>query len=164
LFGLGGRQAGGLAAGLVAGEGVAQRLELVLEVGAAGLEHAGGHLELERAVAGHPQVEVAELAAVPLVALGLLGLAAEVAEAALELAEHVADAQQVLLGLLDLLLGGLLLGLEAGDAGGLVEDVAAVLGLAADDPADLALLDDRVAAGAGAGARSSAPARRAGGS
>jgi hypothetical protein len=103
-------------------------------------------------VARHPQVEVAQLAAVPLVALGLLGLAPEVAEAALELAEHVADAQQVLLGLLDLLLGGLLLGLEAGDAGGLVDDVAAVLGLAADDPADLALLDDRVAAGAGAGA------------
>jgi hypothetical protein len=152
LFGLGGGEAGGLAAGLVGGEGVAEGLELVLQVGAAGLEHAGGHAELELAVGGHPQVEVAELAAVALVALGLLGLAAEVAEAGLELAEHVADAQEVGLGLLDLLLGGLFLGLEAGDAGGFVEDVAAVLGLAADDAADLALLDDRVAAGAGAGA------------
>src|SRR5690606_23586542 len=95
-------QALGLEPGLAGGRLVAEILDLLVEPGAALLEHPRGRAQLEQLVAGPPQLEVAQLAAVLLVALGLLGLALERADPALELADHVGDPQQVLAGLLDL--------------------------------------------------------------
>ena len=54
--------------------------------------------------------------------------------------------------MLHLPLGLLLPALVLGDAGGLLDEHAAVLGARRDDEADLALLDDRVGLGADAGA------------
>ena len=54
--------------------------------------------------------------------------------------------------LLHLALGLLLVRLELGDAGGLLDQVAALFGLGGDDQADAPLLDDRVGLGAHAGA------------
>ena len=97
------------------------------------------------------ELEVLELVAVRDVALGLRGLALERGEVALDLGDDVADAQQVLLRQLHLALGLLLPALELRDAGGLLDEEAAVLGLRAHDEADLALLDDRVRLRADAG-------------
>ena len=98
------------------------------------------------------ELQVLELVAVRDVALGLRRLALERGEVALDLGDDVADAQQVLLRELHLALGLLLPRLELGDAGGLLDEQAPVLGLGADDEADLALLDDRVRLRADAGA------------
>ena len=122
------------------------------EIVAPSPEHGPGGDELEKLVAGDPQLEVAQLVAVATVALGLLGLAAQGGDPAFELGDDVADAHQVLTRRLDLALRRGLLRLEAGDPGGLVDDVTTLLGLARDDLADLALLDARVALGAGPGA------------
>ena len=73
-------------------------------------------------------------------------------EPLLQLAGDVGDAQEVGLGGLHLALGGLAAGLVLGDAGGLLDEAAAVLRLAGDDEAHPALLDDGVGLGAHAGA------------
>ena len=100
--------------------------------------------KLEELVRSVVELEVLELAAIGDVALGLGRLALERAEVSLDLRDDVADAQQVLLRHLHLPLGLLLPALELRDAGGLLDEEAAVLRLRADDEADLALLDDRV--------------------
>ena len=89
-------------------------------------------------------VEPAQLVAQLLVLLGLADLALERADLALHLAEDVRLAEEVLLGLLDLAQGFLAVGLELRDAGGLLEDGAAVLGLRGEDLVDLALRHDGV--------------------
>jgi hypothetical protein len=114
------------------------------------VDHTARDRELEEAVRGDVQLEVLDLAAIGLVALGLLGLALERREVAIELGDDVADAQEVLPRLVHLPFGGLLLGLELRDARGLLDEVAAILGLGRDDEADAALLDDRVGLGADA--------------
>ena len=73
----------------------------------------GGHAllgdEPEPALRRRPQLDVAQLGLVLLVALGLLRLAPQRAELLLDLGDDVGDAQQVLPRRLHLLLGGLLL-------------------------------------------------------
>ena len=86
------------------------------------------------------------------VALGLRGLPLQRREAARDLRDDVADAQQVLPRLIHLLLGLLLPGLVLGDAGGLFDQHPAIFGARRDDEPDLSLLDDRVRLGADAGA------------
>ncbi len=66
--------------------------------------------------------------------------------------EDVVDAGEVLLGGLEAELGEALFGLEAGDAGGLFDDGAAVEGLGAEQLADALLADDGVGLAAEAGA------------
>ncbi len=71
---------------------------------------------------------------------GLLGLGLEGVVAALHLGEDPADLAHVLLGLVELELGLAGAHLVLGDAGRLLEEVAAILGLGGEDLVDLALL------------------------
>jgi hypothetical protein len=109
--------------------------------------------ELEPAVRRRPQLDVAHLGLVAAVALRLLRLPPERAEPLLQLRHDVGHPEQILPGLLELALGRLLLELELGDAGGLFDDVPAVLRAGRHDLPDAALLDDRVGLGADSGAQ-----------
>ena len=86
------------------------------------------------------------------IALGLGGLALERVHLPRDFFEDVVDAGEVLLGLLEAQFGETLLGLEAGDAGGLFDDGAAVVRLGAEKLADALLADDGVGLRAEAGA------------
>jgi hypothetical protein len=94
------------------------------------------------------QLEHALHLAQALVARGLLRLALDRADLAADLAEHVAHAHQVLLGALQLALGLDPARLVLADAGRLLDQAAALLGLGRDDLRDAPLLDDGVALGA----------------
>ena len=85
------------------------------------------------------------------VALGLAGLAGEAGELGVEGFEHVGDAGEVGLGRPELELGLVAALVEAGDAGGLLEDAAAGLGPGVDQLGDLALADEGRRLGAGRG-------------
>ena len=85
-----------------------------------------------------------------LVAARLAGLTLERADLALHLFDDVLQAHEIRLGRLELAQRLLLLRLEAGDAGGFLEDGAAILGLRREDRVDLALLHDRVGGAADA--------------
>ncbi|MFO1069176.1 MAG: hypothetical protein U1E14_11700 [Geminicoccaceae bacterium] len=93
----------------------------------------------------------AQLLADPAVALRLAGLLLQLDGALLELGQAVAEAGHVRLGRLQPQLGLAAAAVQPADAGGLLEQAAALLRLGVDDEADLALADDRGAAGAGAG-------------
>src|SRR5206468_3682012 len=80
-----------------------------------------------------------------------LRLARHRLDPALDLAEDLADALQVEVDTLELAQGDLAPRLVARDAGGLLEDDAAVLGVRFEDEADAALLDHRVGGGADPG-------------
>ena len=138
--------------GLADAEREAAAVDLGLDAVELRLDHASRDRQLHPAMRRDEELEVADLGAVALVALGLLGLPLERGEAPLDLVDDVADAQQVLPRLVHLPLGGLLLGLELRDAGRLLDEVAAIGRLGRDDEADAALLDDRVGAGPDAGA------------
>ena len=97
-------------------------------------------------------VEMEQLDHDRLVALGLAGLPLERTDLAFDLLDQVLDAQEVLVGVLKLAEGFLLLGLELGDAGGFLEDEAAIVGLHREDLGDVALGHDRIARLAHAGA------------
>ena len=66
-----------------------------------------------------------------------------------ELAQHVAEAGEVGLRRLQAQLRLVAAAVQAGDAGGILQDAAALLGLGVDDLADLALAHQRRRAGAG---------------
>ena len=125
---------------------MAKVLDLLAEHRPALLEDRGGRAQLEQFMARMPQLEIAQLGPVALVALGLLRLALERADPALELTDHVGHPQQVLAGLRDLSLGLDLLLLELRDPRGLIDDLPPVGRLARHDLSNTALLDDRVAA------------------
>ena len=84
-------------------------------------------------------VQPAQLVAQFLEALRLAHLALERTDLPLHLAQHVGLAQEVLVRLVDLAQGLLAVGLELGDAGGLLEDAATVLWLRREDGVDLSL-------------------------
>ena len=90
------------------------------------------------------ELEVLELLLVGDVPLGLRRLTLERTDVPLDLGDDVAHAQQVLLRELHLPLGLLLLRLELGDAGGLLDEHPPVFRLGRHDEPDLPLLDDRV--------------------
>ena len=90
------------------------------------------------------RVEMLQLHRDLLVAAGLASLALERADLPLHLADEVIDAQQVLVGVLELAERLLLLRLELRDARRLLEHHAPVLGLALDDLRDVALRHDGV--------------------
>ena len=87
-----------------------------------------------------------------LVLLGLLGLALEVLELLADLLAQVVQAVEVFAGVADARFGFLAALLVLGDAGGFLQVDAQVFRAGLDDLADHALLDDRVAARAQAGA------------
>src|SRR5690606_18590931 len=128
----------GLQPDLVLGQGVAQGLELGIVA-----------LVLQRLELG---VLDRTLGLQGLVLLRGAGLALEVLELLVHFLAQVVEAIQVLAGVADAGLGLLAALLVLGDAGGLLQVDAQVLGPGLDDLADHALLDDRVAARAQAGA------------
>jgi hypothetical protein len=83
--------------------------------------------------------EAADGAGQFLVADGLAGLALEALKLGIELADDVVDARQVGLGALQLELRLVAPHMQAGDAGGFLQDAPARLGLGVDDLRDLAL-------------------------
>ena len=87
------------------------------------------------------------------VAHGLAGLALEPIDLLGELADHVLEAGEVLLGGAQPQLGLVAAGVQAGNAGGFFQHAAALLGLGLDDLADAALVDEggRARAGRGVG-------------
>ena len=100
-------------------------------------------------------------------AAGGVGLPLERAQLAADLAQEVLQAGEVALGGGQLALGPLLALAVLQDAGGLLDDEAALLGAGVEDGVDLALADDDVllAADAGVGQQlldveQAAPARR----
>ena len=97
------------------------------------------------------------------VLLGHLGLACQAPDLAAELVADVVDAGEVLARVLQPVLGLLAPLLVLGDAGGLFEEEAQLVGLGLDDARDHALVDDGVGARPEAGAEEEVDARRGGG-
>ena len=91
---------------------------------------------------------------------GLARLALQAVDLRLELADHVVEPLEVLLGGLQPQLGLVAARMQAGDAGGLLEQRAARLRLGLDQLADAALADHRGRARAGRLRRRTAAARR----
>src|SRR5690606_18393707 len=115
----------------------------------------GGELFVQAAVFERLPFGVADL---PLgldlgVLLGLFRLPRQVLQLLADLVAQVGEALEVLAGVADAGFGFLAPLLVLGDAGGLLQVHAQVLGPGLDDLADHALLDDRVAARAQAGAQ-----------
>ncbi len=112
------------------------------------------HVGVERAPVEREQLglEPALLLRQLLVALGGARLALQALELLLHLVAHVVQALEVLLGVMDAALGLAAALLVLGDAGGLLQEHAQLVGLGLDQARDGALLDDGVAAGAEAGA------------
>src|SRR5690606_25550190 len=98
------------------------------------------------------RLELAFLGLVLLVLLRGLGLAVQTFELTFELLAQVGQARQVFLGTADATLGLAAALLVFGDTGSFLDEVAQFLRLGLDRLADHALLDDRVAARAKAGA------------
>ena len=101
---------------------------------------------------GDLRAQLLQPLAVFAIAAGLAGLRPHGLQPVLDLLDDVGQPQQVLLDPLQPPLGLDLLGLEAADAGGLLEDRPAVLGRGLQQPIDLALLDQAVGIDADAGA------------
>ena len=93
----------------------------------------------------------AQLVAQALIPARLRGLALQRAALLLHLEHDVVDAREVLLGGIELQLGGPAARLVLGDPGGFLDQLPAVGGTRAEDQPDLALLDDRVGLRAEAG-------------
>jgi hypothetical protein len=112
-------------------------------------------LQRQRLVAPHqPEHPLARLAVglQAAVALRNFGLPLQLLELCVELAQDVFDADQVLAGIGETILGLAAALLVARNAGGLLEEHPQVLGAGLDDPRDHPLADDRVGARAQPGA------------
>ena len=145
------------------GDALFAGLDLIAQLGGGGgggrglgLEGFDAIVDLADAADGGEAVELAQFGLELLVAAGLAGLALEGADLAVELADDVAQAQEVGVRLLELAHGLLAVGPEAGDAAGLLEDGAAVLGAGGEDRVDLPLGHDGVRGGADARAHEEA--------
>ena len=99
----------------------------------------------------HDGVELADLARDLLVAPRLASLALEAFDLRVELAQDVVEAGEIAVGGAQPQLGLVAAAVQTGDAGGVLQDAAALLGLGVDDLADLALAHQRRRAGAGGG-------------
>ena len=91
----------------------------------------------------------ADIAGKIAIAAGLARLALQLRQPRLDLAFQVVGAGQVLLGLLQFQLGFVAAGMQAGDAGGLFQQRAALIGAGVHQRADSALAHHRRGAGAG---------------
>ena len=154
---------GGEHRGVELGEGAAQEVVLGGQLGAGGGavgEPAGEGGELP---AGEEHLEGAQLGDEVAVAPGGVGLALERAELAAHLAEEVAEPGEVALGGGEPALGLLLALAVLQDAGGLLDDEAAVLGPGVEHRVDLALARRSRAAGGRRRCRRAAPGCRAAG-
>ena len=116
------------------------------------VERDAGRVHLMETAGEHHAQAGAQLVANGSVALGLGSLALQRVHLPRDLFEDVVHAGEVLLRRFQAQLGEALLGLEAGDAGGLFDDGAAIVRLGAEELADALLLDDGVALRPEAGA------------
>ena len=96
-------------------------------------------------------VELADLGGQLLVAPRLPGLALQALDLRVELAQDVVEARQIALRRLEAQLRLVAAAVQAGDAGRILQDAAALLGLGIDELADLPLPHQRRRAGAGGG-------------
>ena len=120
-------------------DAAAQPAALLLRLLERGGEGAAALVELREADAGQIQVDLAQLGLQLLVAAGARGLGAERMDLAAQLRDDVGEAGEVLVGRLELAQRLAAVGAEAGDAGRLLEDRAAVLGAGGEDGVDLPL-------------------------
>src|SRR5581483_5043002 len=129
---------------LRAADVVLERRLLVVDRGLAGRERV--ELARPRAAAGghHAEVQLPQLRLDAMVLLGAARLSLERGHLAVELAEHVLNAHEVVARPLHLPFGGDLPAPEARGARRLFDEEAALLGLRVDELVDAALLDDRV--------------------
>ncbi len=112
----------------------------------------GAAIQLTQAQGEHFGGEAAFLLLEVLVAASRGGLTLQVTDLFLDFVANVLQSLEVLAGVADAIFGFLAALLVTGDAGRLFDEGAHVFGLALDDTGDHALLDDRVAARAEAGA------------
>ena len=112
------------------------------------LQHLVGAVDLagELLEVVQPQADIEPLRARLVFAeeLGLAGLPLQAVHLALDFDDDVGHPQQVLVGDVDLAQGFGLVMLVAGDAGGLFDEIPALLRAGLGDDADVALLDERV--------------------
>ena len=108
-------------------------------------------LRLDPAQMQHDGVELADLGRQLLVAPGLPRLALQAFDLRVELAQDVVEAREIAFGRTQAQLGLVAAAVQAGDAGRILQDAAALLGLGVDDLADLPLAHQRRRAGAGGG-------------
>ncbi len=101
---------------------------------------------------GKLRIEVLEVAHDLLVTTRLAGLTLQRADLAFHFSNEVLDAQQILLGILELAHGLFFLRLKFGDAGGFFENQPAIFRFAGQDLGDVALRHDAVTGAANAGA------------
>ena len=95
------------------------------------------------------RLDLADLGRDLLVAAGGAGLPLQALDLGIELAQHVAETGEVAFGRLEPQLGLVAAAVQAGDAGGVLQDAAALLGLGVDDLGDLALAHEGGRAGTG---------------
>jgi hypothetical protein len=137
--------------GLLAVERGLAALRLRAQAGERRLERAERLGELPVLQGAPGQAQVAQAVPEPLVAHRLRRLAPQASDLAGDLADHVGDPRQVLVGQRELAHGLPALALVLGDPRRLLEDRAPLLGLGGEDLVDLALGHDRVAGPAYAG-------------
>ncbi len=118
---------------------------------AVGFQLQGGGLEILQLLQPHADLQHTQLVPQDEVLLRLLRLLAQRLHLQLQLGDLVVDADQILLGALQLALRLLLAVAELGDARRLLKDLAALTGLDGQYLVDLALADDGIALPAHAG-------------
>ena len=146
--------------GVERGEGAAQQRLLVGQLGPGGAAVGQAPAQRGELASGEEQVQRPQLGDEVAVPAGGVGLALERAQLAAHLAQEVAEPGEVALGGGEAALGLLLALAELQDAGGLLDDEAAVLGPGVEHGVDLALARRSRAAGGRRRCRRAAPARR----
>jgi hypothetical protein len=124
-------------------------LERIRKRGARGGFELGPPDELEVAMRGLVQLQVFELAPIRDEALRFGGLAPQRHDVVLDLADDVADTQEILLRQLHLLLSLLLPAPKLRNPGRFLDEQTPIFGLRTHDQTDFALLDDGIRLGSG---------------
>ena len=108
-------------------------------------------LRLQPAQVQHDGIQPADIGGQLLVASRLARLALQALDLRIELPQHVVEARQIRLRRSQPQLRLVAAAVQPGDAGGILQDAAALVGLGVDDLADLALAHQRRGARAGGG-------------
>ena len=126
-----------------------RRRELRQRIAQAGFLAVDVRLRVGPCEVHQERVLAADLVGDFLVAPRRARLPLQAVDLAVELAQHVAEAREIGFRRLQAQLGLVAAAVQPGDAGGVLEDAAALLGLGVDDLADLPLAHQRRRAGAG---------------
>ncbi len=134
--------------GIAAAEGRGRRGDLVLGLGPVTGNVCPKQMQRLGLDGVEPLEMVFELGLEFLVALGLFRLAFDLAQAAIDLADHIVQSEEILTRMFELELRLVFAGLVAGDSRGFLDQDPAIDGAGRQDLADTALLDDGVGPGA----------------